>query len=90
MNKTELIDTVAHEAEISKAAAERALNAVFEAIKQSLVDGEPVTLIGFGAFLVRERSARIGRNPKTGESIAIQAAKVPAFRPAKALKDAIN
>lgn len=90
MTKTELIEIIADQAEISKAAAERALNAWTGTIAQSLIDGEPVTLVGFGSFMVRERSARTGRNPQTGKSIAIQASKVPAFKPAKALKDALN
>lgn len=90
MTKTELIDAIGNEADVSKAAASRALNATFAAIAESLKEGEPVSLVGFGTFLVRERSARTGRNPQTGESIQIAAAKVPGFKPAKALKDALN
>lgn len=90
MTKTELIDAIGNEADVSKAVASRALNATFAAIAESLKEGEPVSLVGFGTFLVRERSARTGRNPQTGESIQIAAAKVPAFKPAKALKDALN
>lgn len=90
MTKTELIDAIGNEADVSKAAASRALNATFAAIAKSLTEGEPVSLVGFGTFLVRERSARTGRNPQTGESIQIAASKVPAFKPAKALKDALN
>lgn len=90
MTKTELIDAIGNEADVSKAAASRALNATFAAIAASLKEGEPVSLVGFGTFLVRERSARTGRNPQTGDSIQIAAAKVPAFKPAKALKDALN
>ena len=90
MTKTELIDTMASEAEISKAAAGRALAAALDAISKSLVDGEPVTLIGFGTFMVRERGARTGRNPQTGEEMAIAASKAPAFKPARSFKDALN
>ena len=90
MTKTELIDTIADEAEISKAAAGRALAAMQAAITRSLVDGEPVSLIGFGTFLVRERGARTGRNPQTGEEMAIAASKAPAFKPARSFKDALN
>lgn len=90
MTKTELIDAIGNEADVSKAAASRALNATFAAIAKSLAEGEPVSLVGFGTFLVRERSARTGRNPQTGESIQIAASKVPAFKPAKALKDSLN
>ncbi len=90
MNKTELIDRIAEEADISKASAGRALDATLEAITQSLKDADPVSLVGFGTFLVRERAARTGRNPQTGATIDIAAAKVPAFKPGKALKDALN
>lgn len=90
MTKTELIDAIANEADISKAAAGRALNATTDAIRQSLASGEPVSLIGFGTFLVRERPERTGRNPQTGAEIKIAAAKAPAFKPAKALKGALN
>ena len=90
MTKTELIDTIAEQADISKAAAGRALAAATDAISSSLKDGEPVTLIGFGTFLVRERGARTGRNPQTGEEMAIAASKAPAFKPARSFKDALN
>lgn len=90
MTKTELIETMASEAEISKAAASRALAAATDAITKSLVDGEPVSLIGFGTFMVRERGARTGRNPQTGEEMAIAASKAPAFKPARSFKDALN
>lgn len=90
MTKTELIDTIAEQADISKAAAGRALAATTDAIASSLKDGEPVTLIGFGTFLVRERGARTGRNPQTGEEMAIAASKAPAFKPARSFKDALN
>ena len=90
MNKTELTDAVAEAAEITKADAARALDAVLNSISETLAKGEQVSLIGFGTFLVRERAARTGRNPQTGAEIKIAAAKVPAFKPGKALKDAVN
>ncbi|HAL40981.1 MAG TPA: DNA-binding protein HU [Gammaproteobacteria bacterium] len=90
MNKSELVDHIAESADISKTAASRALDSALDAISGSLRDGESVALVGFGTFLVRERAARAGRNPKTGESIQIAAAKVPAFKPGKGLKDALN
>ena len=90
MNKTELIDTIADAADISKASAGNALDAVIDTITSELKKGESVTLVGFGTFTVRNRAARTGRNPRTGESIEIKAANVPAFKPGKALKDAIN
>ena len=90
MNKTELVETVAEEADISKSAAARALDAALDAVTQSLRDGEPVVLVGFGTFLVRERSARTGRNPQTGEPVDIAASKAAAFKPGKALRDALN
>lgn len=90
MTKNELIDHIAGEADISKAAAGRALNATLDAVGNSLRGGEPVALIGFGTFLVRERSERSGRNPRTGEAMTIAASKVPAFKPAKALRDSLN
>lgn len=90
MNKSELVDFIAGEAEISKAAAGRALDAVTTAVKKTLKKGGTVTLVGFGTFSVGKRAARIGRNPQTGAEIKIKAAKVPKFRPGKALKDAVN
>lgn len=90
MNKTELIDHIAEEADISKASAGRALDAALEAITASLKSADPVSLVGFGTFTVRERAARTGRNPQTGAPIQISAAKVPAFKPGKGLKDALN
>ncbi len=90
LNKSELISAIAEEAEISKAAAGRALDATVNAVTKSLKKGETVTLIGFGAFEVRKRAARKGRNPRTGEEIKIKASKNPAFRAFKALKDAVN
>lgn len=90
MNKTELIDQIATSAEISKAAAGRALDATVEAVKAALKAGDSVSLIGFGTFSVGERAARTGRNPRTGKALKIKAAKVPKFRPSKGLKDAVN
>ena len=90
MNKTELIDQIATSAEISKAAAARALDATVDAIKASLKAGDSVSLIGFGTFSVGERAARTGRNPRTGETLKIKAAKVPKFSAGKGLKDAVN
>ncbi len=90
MNKSELIDAIARHADISKAAAGRALDATIEAVAGSLKRGDVVTLVGFGSFFVGERGARAGRNPRTGDVIRIRAAKVPKFRAGKALKDAVN
>jgi DNA-binding protein HU-beta len=90
MNKTELIDQIATSAEISKAAAARALDATVDAIKAALKAGDSVSLIGFGTFSVGERAARTGRNPRTGETLKIKAAKVPKFSAGKGLKDAVN
>ena len=90
MNKSELVDFIAAEAEISKAAAGRALDAVTTAVKKTLKKGGTVTLVGFGTFSVGKRAARIGRNPQTGAEIEIKAAKVPKFKPGKGLKDAVN
>ncbi|WP_092485482.1 HU family DNA-binding protein [Candidatus Ichthyocystis hellenicum] len=90
MNKSELIDVIAAEAEVSKVAAGRALEALLLSIRTTLKKGGTVTLVGFGTFSVGKRAARMGRNPRTGETIKIKSAKVPKFRPGKALKDAIN
>ena len=90
MNKAEIIDNVARSADISKAAAGRALDSTVAAIKTALKKGGMVTLVGFGTFYVGKRAARTGRNPRTGAAIKIKAAKVPKFRPGKALKDALN
>ena len=90
MNKSELIDHIAGEADISRAAAGRALDASLQAITDSLRQSEPVSLIGFGTFLVRERGERTGRNPQTREVITIPASRTAAFKPGKALKDALN
>lgn len=90
MNKTELIDHVAESADLSKAAATRAIDAIITAVKTTLKKNGTVTLVGFGTFSVGKRAARTGRNPRTGEAIKIKAAKVPKFKPGKALKDAVN
>jgi len=90
VNKTELIDHIAASADISKASAGRALDALIGGIEESLRKGDAVTLVGFGTFAVGKRAARTGRNPRTGEEIQISAAKVPKFRPGKGLRDAIN
>lgn len=90
MNKSELIDAIAESADISKAAAGRALDATVAAVTTSLKKGEMVTLVGFGSFYVGDRAERDGRNPQTGKAIKIKAAKVPKFRAGKTLKDAVN
>ena len=90
MNKTELIDAVAEAADLTKAESSRAVDAVVAAVTKALKDGDAVTLVGFGTFQVRDRAARTGRNPKTGEDIVIPATIVPAFKPGKALKDALK
>ena len=90
MNKTEIIDHISVSADISKAAAGRALEATVSAIKMAMKKGGMVTLVGFGTFYVGKRAARSGRNPRTGASIKIKAARVPKFRAGKALKDAVN
>ncbi len=90
MNKSELIDRIAAGSDISRAAAARALEATLDGITDSLKQSDPVALVGFGTFSVRDRAARTGRNPQTGETIEIAAARVPAFKPGKALKDALN
>lgn len=90
MNKTELIEHMAQSADISKAAATRALEALIAAVKTTLKKNGSVTLVGFGTFSVGKRAARTGRNPRTGEAIKIKAAKVPKFKAGKGLKDAVN
>ena len=90
MNKSELIDHIAQQADISKATASRALEAAIDAITDTLKKGDSVSLVGFGTFVATEREARTGRNPRTGVAIKIAKAKVPKFRPGKALKDALN
>ena len=90
MNKSDLIEHSAQQADISKAAASRALEAAIDAITVALKNGDSVSLVGFGTFVATEREARTGRNPRTGVAIKIAKAKVPKFRPGKALKDALN
>ncbi|USS87413.1 MULTISPECIES: HU family DNA-binding protein [Fructilactobacillus] len=89
-NKAELVDDVAQATGLTKKDATAAMDAVFDAIQAQLAKGERVQLIGFGSFEVRERAARKGRNPQTGKEIEIPASKVPAFKPGKALKDAVK
>jgi DNA-binding protein HU-beta len=90
VNKSELIEAIAASADIPKAAATRALDAMVESVTDSLKKGESVSLVGFGTFSIKERAARTGRNPQTGQPIEISAAKVPSFKAGKALKDAVN
>ena len=90
MNKAELIDVVADAADISKAAAARSVEAMLQAVADSLKSGDTVTLVGFGTFSVRKRAARTGRNPRTGAALQIPASSLPSFKPGKALKDAVN
>ena len=90
MNKAQLIDAIASKADVSKAAAGRALDATVEAITKALKAGDSVSLVGFGTFVVRRRKARSGRNPRTGATIQIAAANVPSFRAGKTLKDSVQ
>ena len=90
MNKSELINAVAEKAALSKKDSEAAVSAVLDVISAALAEGDEVRLVGFGTFEVKKREARIGRNPKTKETIKIPASKVPAFKPGKALKDTVK
>ena len=90
MNKTELVKVVAEQAELTQKDAAKAVDALIETISETLAKEEKIQLIGFGTFEVRERSARKGRNPQTGEEIEIAASKVPAFKPGKELKEAVK
>jgi DNA-binding protein HU-beta len=90
VNKNELIDVIAAEADLPKAAAGRALDAAIGAITDQLAKGESVAIVGFGTFAVKPRAAREGRNPRTGETIKIAASNTPSFKPGKGLKDAVN
>jgi len=90
VNKSDLIDAIAKSADISKAAAGNALDATIDTIKKALKKGDTVSLVGFGTFKVGKRAARNGRNPRTGATIKIKAAKVPKFTAGKGLKDAVN
>lgn len=90
MNKADLVEKIAKDAGLSKAASEKSLNAFTDGVKASLKKGQSVTLVGFGTFSVSKRSARMGRNPATGATIKIPARKVPKFKPGQALKDAVR
>ena len=90
MNKSQLVAKVAEKAGLTKKDAEKAVNGLFASVQEALVSGDKVQMIGFGTFEVKQRAARTGRNPQTGEEIKIAAAKVPAFKAGKALKDAVN
>lgn len=90
MNKSELVDAIAADADLSKAAAGRALDATIDAVTKALKKGDTVSLVGFGTFSVKSRAARTGRNPQTGAEIKIKAAKVPSFKAGKGLKDSVN
>ena len=90
MNKSELIEAIAKEANLSKKDAETAVNTYADVVTKTLKKGDKITLVGFGTYEVRKRAARKGKNPQTGEVIKIKAAKVPAFKAGKALKDAVN
>lgn len=90
MNKSELIDAIAEAADISKSSAGRALDATLVAITDALKKGDPVSLVGFGTFALKHRPARIGRNPRTGDEIKIDASNVPGFKAGKGLRDAVN
>lgn len=89
MNKTELVAAVATKADLSKKDAEAAVKAVLDAVTEALADGDKVALVGFGTFEVKERAARTGKNPRTGEAIEIPASKVPSFKAGAALKNAV-
>jgi len=90
VNKSELVSAIAKEADITKEMAHRVLDATLKSIESALKAGEQVSLVGFGSFLVRERAARLGRNPKTGEPMQISASKSPVFKAGKLLKDSVN
>lgn len=90
MNKTELVEAVAEKMNTTKKEAEAAVSAFTETVKEALAEGKKVQLVGFGSFEVRERSARKGRNPQTGEEMDIPATKVPAFKPGKGFKDVVK
>ena len=90
MNKSELIEAIAQAADVPKAQASRVLDAMTSVVGDALSEGQQVSMVGFGTFMVRERPARSGRNPRTGETIKIAASKTPAFKAGKALKDRVN
>ena len=90
MNKSELINAIAEQGNLSKADAGRSLDGLIKTIETTLKAGDSITLVGFGTFAVKDRAERTGRNPQTGQEITIAAAKVPSFKPGKGLKDAVN
>jgi DNA-binding protein HU-beta len=90
MNRGEFVAAIADQSGLTKADADRALEAMFKVVKKALKSGDTVSLVGFGTFVVRKRAARTGRNPRTGDTIKIKASKVPAFKAGKALKDALG
>lgn len=90
MNKSELINAISEESGLTKADAGRALDATLTSVTNALKGGDSISLIGFGTFAVKERSARTGRNPQTGETIQIKASKIPSFKAGKTLKDSVN
>jgi DNA-binding protein HU-beta len=90
MNKSELINAIAEQGNLSKADVGRSLDALIKTIETTLKAGDSITLVGFGTFAVKDRAERTGRNPQTGQEITIAAAKVPSFKPGKSLKDAVN
>ena len=90
MNKMDLVNSVAEKTDMTKKDAEKVINAVFEGINNALAKGDKVQLVGFGTFEVKERAARIGRNPRTGEEISIPATRVPSFKPGKSLREAVG
>lgn len=90
MNKSELIDAIAERSGLTKADTTKALNGFIEAVSDAMKQGDDVVLVGFGTFSVKDRAARTGRNPKTGEALEIAASKVPSFKAGKGLKDAVN
>ena len=90
MNKSELVKEVAGSVDVPKATVKKVLDGLIGSIEKALIDGDTVTLIGFGTFSLRSRAARVGRNPQTGEKLNIPASKAPAFKPGKAFKDAVN
>ncbi|MDN5343980.1 MAG: DNA-binding protein HU-beta [Clostridia bacterium] len=89
MNKMDLVASVAEKAELTKKEAEKVVNAVLASIEEALAQGDKVQLVGFGTFEIKERAARVGRNPRTGEEIEIAATRAPVFKAGKALKDAV-
>ena len=90
MNRGEFVAAISEQSGLTKADADRAIEAMFKVVKKTLKSGDSISLVGFGTFVVRKRAARTGRNPRTGATIKIKASKVPAFKAGKALKDALN